>query len=72
MAFRRFTRSRFQRGRSFSSRFRRRSMNTVRRPVAWSRANFYLSTVHTHDADNRTILTVVPLAQLNPLTGQFG
>lgn len=47
-------------------------MTTVRRPVAWSRANFYLSTVHSHDVDNRTILTVVPLAQLNPLTGQFG
>jgi len=64
MAFRRFTRSRFGRSRSSFSRFRRPSMNTVRRPIRWSRGNFFLPVVHSHDDENRNLLTVTVLGTI--------
>lgn len=67
MAFRRFTRSRFGRSRSSFSRFRRPSMNTVRRPIRWSRGNFYLPVTHSHDDENRNLVTVIVLGTIQQL-----
>jgi len=69
MAFRRFTRSRFTRGRSSFSRFRPRPMNTVRRPIKWSRGNFWLPVVHSHDDENRNLVTVIVLGTIQQLEG---
>lgn len=41
----------------------------MRRPIKWSRANFFFQTTHTHDIDNRGVLTVLPLAWMVPLQG---
>jgi len=44
-------------------------MSTVHRPFKWSRCNFYIPAFHSHDVDNRTLVTVVPIAQINPTAG---
>jgi len=44
-------------------------MNVVRRPVKWSRGNFFFQVTHSHDIDSRDILTVVPLASMIPFGG---
>lgn len=73
MAFRRFASSR---GRSFnrSSRFRfRRRENVVRRPIRWSRCNFYLPVLHLHaDQDTRNVVTTSILAWVPTLEAAMG
>jgi len=67
-----FSRYRSTGRRSYSPRFRRRRfsrLSTFHRPIRWERGNFYLTFLHTHEADSedRVINTVVPIAALNNL-----
>jgi len=65
MAYRNFRRFGSSRGRSFSSRFRGRRMQTPHEPRKWERANIYLVDSHLHDtAGGRDIVTVFILAQI--------
>jgi len=65
MAFRRFNSSR-ARFASSRSRFRRRpAMQTPHRPRKWERGNFYIPVEHEHAVGNTSVLTVLPIAQVN-------
>lgn len=44
------------------SRFRRRRISTVHRPIRWERGNFHLTVNHFHSNPDRLLNTIIPIA----------